>query len=156
MAVGLLWSALALLLLTLALIIASELRKKENRDPVLLIFLENSEEFCEAVLRQICRRSKHGNTWEQIMVVDHYSTDSSPEIVSRLQRYYPQIELLIRSERNRLNYCRLEMLAGRGFRVLDLRDISSKDFLPLRGKSFFNEYFLYFENLCQSGKGCPG
>lgn len=138
MAVGLLWGALALLLLTLALIIALELRKKENRDPLLLIFLENSEEICEVTLRQICRRARNGNPWKQIMVVDNYSTDRSPEIVSRLQRYYPQIELLIRRERNHLNYCRLDMLACREIRVLDLRDISSKDFLT------FTEEILFY------------
>lgn len=126
MAVGLLWGSFVLLLLMLALIIALELRKKGNEEPVepvLLIFLENSEEFCEGVLRRICYGSRIGKVWGQVVVIDHYSTDHTATIVSRLQWYYPEIQLLTRGERNTLTLRRLEEMAPKGYQVIDLRDI---------------------------------
>ncbi len=129
MAVGLLWGSFVFLLLMLSLIVASQLRKKENKksmEPVLLIFMENSEEFCEGVLRQICYQARTGKAWAQIVVIDHYSTDCTAAIVRRLERYYPEIKLLIRGERNTLTSLMLGMLAPKEFQVIDLRDI--KDF----------------------------
>ncbi|MGI6554127.1 MAG: glycosyltransferase [Bacillota bacterium] len=123
MTIGLLWGFLLLFLILAAGITAAEMRRPRSGEQTILVFLENSEEIAEGVLRNICRKARRCRDEIRILVIDHGSTDSTVPIVERLAGFFPEINIVPRSGQGSLKFYQpwnLENICG----VLDLRDAS--------------------------------
>ena len=97
MTIGLLWGFLLLFLILAAGITAAEMLRPRSGEQTILVFLENSEEIAEGVLRNICRKARRcrmklnpGNR--------RWLTDSTVPIVERLAGFFPEINIVPRSE----------------------------------------------------------
>jgi hypothetical protein len=121
--IGLLWGFLLLFLILAAGITAAEMRRPRSGEQTILVFLENSEEIAEGVLRNICRKARRCRDEIRILVIDDGSTDSTVPIVERLAGFFPEINIVPRSEHGSLKFYqhrKLENICG----VFDLRDAS--------------------------------
>lgn len=121
MEIQLLWSFLMFCLIFALGILVLELFRPEVEAKVLLVFLENNEENVEAILRGICRKARAGTDAVQIVAVDNRSRDATVPIINRLQRYLPEIELVVRDDPRSMPPERLKLLLSKGLRVVDCR-----------------------------------
>jgi len=121
---GLLWGTVAFLLTGAAVIIALELRDSCRETRVIVLFLENSEEISEAVLRRMHFLLRQSGGKTGILVVDNYSRDATVPIVMRMAAMFPEITLVTRSNKQEIPPVQLKKLLQNAAGVLDLRDAS--------------------------------
>lgn len=106
-------------------IIFLELRRPKSEAKLLLVFVENNEENVEALLWDICHKARHDKSRPYVLVIDNCSTDATVPIISRLKRYFSQIEIVARSEPGYMTPEQLKLLLDNVLRVIDLTDVAA-------------------------------
>lgn len=122
MEIGLLWGVLVVLLITSIGILAWEVRKPPGEYKVILLFLRNSEEISEAMLRQLCSRARRHKEETRILVIDDHSSDLTAAIVQRMVRRFPEAELLDRKGKQDISPAQWGALLQNILAVFDFRD----------------------------------
>ena len=101
-------------------VIALELHRPKSEAKLMLVFVENNEENIEALLRNICREARNYKGEAYILVIDNCSTDATVPIITRMKRYFSEIDVVVRSEPRDMTPKQLQSLLGNVLRVIDL------------------------------------